>query len=117
MDERERDALLTLIACGGAVAPRRQLLESAGCAAAALDAGPAGWRAQGWSPDQIERALRPDAGRLARGRAWLDRPGCTVLGWHDADYPALLRRAPHPPLALFVAGDPLLLWQPLVAVV
>ena len=117
MDELERDALLTLIACGGRVLPRRELLEACGSAAAALDAGPTRWRASGWTPLQIERALRPDAAALARSRAWLDRPDRTLLGWHDADYPALLARAPHPPLALFVAGDPMHLWQPILAVV
>src|SRR3546814_11800892 len=36
---------------------------------------------------------------------------------HAPDYPALLRRIPRPPLALFVAGDPGLLWHPSVAMV
>lgn len=33
------------------------------------------------------------------------------------DFPALLARAPDPPAALHVAGDPLLLWHPSVAIV
>jgi DNA processing protein len=40
-----------------------------------------------------------------------------LLAKSDPDYPALLRRAPHPPAALHVAGDPMLLWHPAVAIV
>jgi len=40
-----------------------------------------------------------------------------LLPRHHPDYPALLRRAPGPPAALHVAGDPLLLWHPAVAIV
>ena len=40
-----------------------------------------------------------------------------MIGWHDPDYPALLRRIASPPLVLFVAGDPACLWHPSVAVV
>src|SRR5690606_37911757 len=50
-------------------------------------------------------------------RDWLAVPGQRLLGWHDPDYPALLRRMPAPPLGLFVAGDAGLLWHPCVAVV
>ncbi len=40
-----------------------------------------------------------------------------LLPRHHPDYPALLRRAPGPPDVLHVAGDPLLLWHPAVAIV
>ena len=54
----------------------------------------------------------------ARGdRAGWTEPGHHLIGWHDADYPPLLRRIRSPPAALFVAGDPGLLWRPAVAVV
>ena len=52
-----------------------------------------------------------------RSRRWLEQPHHHLLGWHDPDYPALLRRIASPPLALFVAGDPACLWHPAVAVV
>lgn len=53
----------------------------------------------------------------ARTREWLRHPRHHLLGLHDPDYPALLRRIASPPRALFIAGDPELLWHPAVAVV
>jgi DNA processing protein len=40
-----------------------------------------------------------------------------VLGWHEADYPTLLRNIGSPPALLYLAGDAELLWQPQVAIV
>lgn len=113
----DRHALLALIAADGPCAPRRTLLERHAGAAAALAAGPAAWREAELSPAQIAALQAPDADELARAQAWLDRPGHHLIDWRHVDYPALLRRAPNPPLALFVAGDPMRLWHPAVAVV
>lgn len=113
----EADALLRLVACGGAVAPRRRLLEACGSSAAALAGGPPAWHAAGLDEAQIARLRAPDRTQLAQARAWHDAPGHHLIGVHDPDYPALLRRSPNPPLALFVAGDPTRLWHPAVAVV
>ena len=110
-------ALLTLIHAGGAASPRRGLLEASHSPQAALDAGPATWRAAGLDGAQCAALRAPDAA-VDRSRHWLDAgPRRHLIGWHDPDYPDLLRRAPNPPLALFVEGDPLLLWRPGVAIV
>ncbi|MBN8483015.1 MAG: DNA-processing protein DprA, partial [Xanthomonadales bacterium] len=59
----------------------------------------------------------PDEATIDRTRAWLGEPDHHLLGWDDPDYPALLREIGGAPPALFVAGDPTLLWMPQVAIV
>ena len=114
-EDAETIALLRLIAAGGSSAARCSLIEGHHGAARAVAAGPAAWREMGWTDEQV-RALSsavapPDA------LAWLETPTHHLIGWHQEDYPPLLRSSPNPPLALFVAGDPALLWQPMIAVV
>ncbi|WP_231120360.1 DNA-processing protein DprA [Cognatilysobacter tabacisoli] len=113
----ETRALLRWLAVGGAVAPRRTVLDRWGSAAAALDAGPTAWRAAGLDARQIEALGGPTTPAERHAHAWLGQPGHALLPSWDADYPPSLRGAPQPPLALFVAGDPTLLWRPAVAVV
>ncbi|WP_411833854.1 DNA-processing protein DprA [Pseudoxanthomonas mexicana] len=117
MDEEDSRALLRLILAGGPAACRRRLLDAHAGPAAALAAGPPAWRAAGLDANQIAALSRAGADGLDRARTWLAAPGHHLIGWHDADYPELLRSIAAPPLALFVEGDPALLWHPAVAVV
>lgn len=59
----------------------------------------------------------PDPRRLDADQAWLADPDHHLIGWHDPDYPALLRRSPQPPPVLFCVGNPTLLWSPQIAIV
>jgi len=60
---------------------------------------------------------RPDTALLDSDLSWLAQPGHYLITWdHDA-YPPLLRDVPSPPAALYVAGDPDVLWQPQLAVI
>ena len=96
--------LLRLVLAGGPAAPRRARLapdRNAPRHDPALQA-----RLDGVSADALDRAL-----------AWLDRPRHHLVGLDDPRFPPLLRQAPHPPLALFIDGEPDALWQPAVAVV
>ena len=118
MTHDPHDALLRLLAAAGPAGPRRLLLDACGGPVAALASGVATWRANGLSTGQVAALCRPDHARLDRAKAWLAaRAGRHLLGWHDPDYPELLRRMPGAPVALFVAGDPARLWHPAVAVV
>jgi DNA processing protein len=119
--DADTEALLALILPAGPDAPRRELLDLAGGPASVRALPREQWRRAGLMPAQIRAlegdpaALDPDL--LARCRVWLRQPGHHLLGWHDPDYPPLLRRAGSPPPGLFVAGDPARLWHPAVAVV
>ncbi|MFL6592239.1 MAG: DNA-processing protein DprA [Luteimonas sp.] len=116
-DDRDDEALLRLALAGGSVPARRRLLDTHGSATAALAAGVRDWRSHGLEDAQVQALSQPDTAMLARVHAWLADPAHHLLGWHDPDYPALLRRIASPPLLLYVAGDPASLWHPLVAVV
>ena len=117
MDNDDTDALLRLIAAGGAAAPRKALLDHQRSPAAACKAGVAFWRACRLAEPVIAALLKPDEAVLDRAKAWLAEPHHHLIGWNDPDYPPLLRRSPNAPFALFVAGDPSLLWHPSIAVV
>ena len=117
MHEEDTLALLKLLLAGGAVATRRELLDAHGAPARSLAAGASAWRAAGLSETQIQRIRQPDNEILRRARQWLEHARHQLLGWHDPDYPPLLRRISSPPLALFVDGDPSLLWHAGVAIV
>jgi DNA processing protein len=113
----EPTALARLTLAGGPVLPRRLLLDQHGTPAAALAAGTGAWRAAGLNDAQVRALREPDAEFLQRTLSWLQAAQHHLIGWHDPDYPAHLRRIASPPLALFVDGDPSLLWHPSVAVV
>jgi DNA processing protein len=110
-------AWLQLLRAGIGASALRRMTETHGSAAAALDRPHAEWSAAGANADALAALRTPDHAIHAADYAWLGQADHHLIGWDDADYPALLRRIPSPPPALFVAGDPNLLWYPQVAVV
>ena len=69
-------------------------------------------------PASARDALRaPDTAALADDERWLDADGHHLLVGTHADFPPLLRDVAGAPAALFVAGDPLHLWSPQIAIV
>lgn len=71
----------------------------------------------GLAEEAIDALREPDAEAIAADLAWLAGDGCHLISWEDEAYPALLRQTPSPPAALFVEGDPDVLWQPQIAVI
>ncbi len=110
-------ALLRLILAQGPITPRCALLRHPDGLLAALGSGDDGWRRAGCTPAQRERLSSPDDRSLQDCLRWLQQPGHHLLALDDVDFPPHLRDAPDPPLALFIAGDPTLLWRPSVAMV
>ncbi|RBF18692.1 DNA-processing protein DprA, partial [Xanthomonas oryzae] len=110
-------ALLILLLAGGRTPPRRKMLNSFRSAVESLAAGPEAWRFAGCDEAQSALLQTPDPHALDAALRWCEQPGHHLIGWHDPDYPALLRHIANPPMALFVDGDPNALWHPGVAVV
>jgi DNA processing protein len=113
-DER---ALLVLIRAGVPPDRLRAALDRHGSAAAVLAAGSVGWGLARFPEDCIAGLARPDDARIEQDRAWLRGGARHLVGWHQPDYPALLRPLADAPAALFVEGDPSWLWHPQVAIV
>ncbi len=95
----------------------RRLVEHFGSAAAAVAASRAAQRELGLAEPTLDALNRPDATALECAERWLKGAGHRLIAWSDEDYPALLRRAPNPPAALFVDGQVDVLWSAQIAVV
>ncbi|MEZ5483720.1 MAG: DNA-processing protein DprA [Lysobacteraceae bacterium] len=94
----------------------RHAVDLAGNAVSLVNGGPELWRQAGIDDEGL-RALGSRETTNPEDLAWLRGPNRHLIGWDSEDYPALLRRGPNPPPALFVVGDPTLLWRPQIAVV
>ncbi|MEP6938830.1 MAG: DNA-processing protein DprA [Rudaea sp.] len=69
------------------------------------------------APEARAWLLAPDEQRLDLDEAWLAQPAHYLLTIDGDDFPALLREIGAAPAALFVDGDPTLLWSAQIAVV
>ncbi len=114
----EARAWLTLIRAPGLGGVRiRELLGRFGSAAAAIAAGPSGWRQAGIPAAACDALSQPDPARIDDDLRWLDAADHHLLTCDSDDFPALLARMPAAPAALFVVGDPGLLWLPQIGIV
>jgi len=71
----------------------------------------------GLKSDSIKSIKYPDKALIDADIAWVNCPGHFFITWNDRNYPARLREIHDPPIALFVAGDPDLLYLPQVGIV
>ncbi|RON59871.1 DNA-processing protein DprA [Pseudomonas fluorescens] len=102
------------------IGPKRflKLLEAFGSASKAISAPASAWRSLGLPTACAEARRCPDVrDGASHAMRWLERPGQHLLMWDQPDYPALLAQIPDPPPLLFVAGDPLILERPQLAMV
>jgi len=67
--------------------------------------------------EAVDALSSPDEELLQMDLDWLSAPGHFLLTADSEQFPPLLKNIPSPPAALYVAGDPDVLWQPQVAVI
>ena len=84
---------------------------------ALVESSAADLRRAGLHDDTIEAFHHWDRAVLEADLEWLSKPEHHLLPWTDERYPALLRNIASPPAALYVVGDPDVLWQPQLAVI
>ncbi len=112
------EAWLTLLRTPGlGPAALRKLVAASGNAEQALQHLRSGKSSSGLGEETRRWLDAPDQTLIESDLIWLSKPQHYLLGWDDPDYPSLLREIPGAPAALFVAGDPTLLWMPQVAIV
>ncbi|MBV7563009.1 DNA-processing protein DprA [Pseudomonas sp. sia0905] len=96
----------------------RKLLSAFDSASAALSAPASAWRSLGLPQACSEARRSPEIRERARlALDWLQVPGQQLMMWDEPRYPALLAEIPDAPPLLFVAGDPMLLERPQLAMV
>lgn len=71
----------------------------------------------GLDEETIQALRQPDEALLEKDLEWLAAPSHHLLAWDNDLFPALLKDIPSPPAAIYVDGDPDILWQPQVAVI
>ena len=94
-----------------------QLVDKLGGIDSVVAAGQSALRQAGLDAETISAIRNPDASLLDQDINWLAESDHYLLTWDSDRYPALLRDTPSPPAALFVEGDPNILWQPQIAVI
>jgi DNA processing protein len=95
----------------------KSLLERFGSADAICGASLSALTAAGLKGSVANNLLAPDPDQLNLAKEWLRHPSHHLIHWQHPDYPPLLKECAQTPFALFVAGDPILLSLPQIAIV
>jgi len=114
---QQRDWLTILNASSIGGASLIRVIETLGGASALVNASARDLTRHGMPEAAAAAIVRPDEAAIDAGLNWLSEANHHLLCWDNDDYPALLRRIDGPPAALFVDGDPGLLWQPQIAII
>ncbi len=111
-----KDWLQLLRAPGLGARRLHPLIKHFGSATAVIGAGGA-LRDFGVTQPAMEALTQPDRTRLDADLQWLSEPNHHLVTFASNDFPPQLRQMPDPPAALFVVGDPTLMWLPQLAIV
>ena len=63
------------------------------------------------------RTIRINYGKIKRELKWLEKDNHHIITFADLNYPTLLKQISHPPILLFVRGDPTVLNKQQLAIV
>jgi DNA processing protein len=113
----QQEWLVALRAPGLGARQLRALFEAFGSIEAVLAASSAQLQAAGLKPEVAKALRHPDQALLEQDQAWLAGAGHHLVTIDQDQYPALLAAIPGAPPALWVVGDPDLLWRPQIAIV
>jgi DNA processing protein len=94
-----------------------QLVDDFGGVDRLVNAAAGELRRAGLSDETVAGLRQRDEERLQADLDWLDDADHHLLTWDDERFPPLLKDIPSPPAALWLAGDPDVLWQPQLAVI
>ena len=114
---QQRDWLILLNAPSFGGASLINTIDSFGSATAVASASARELSRHGLSEETVAGITQPDQQVIEHALQWLSHERHHLLCWDSEDFPALLRRIPSPPAALYVDGDPGCLWQPQIAVI
>lgn len=95
----------------------RELLDHYAGPGAILQASATQLRGRGLSRATVAALKQPGPEVEERDLPWVAREGHHLVTWGTQAYPELLTRIPDPPIALFIAGDPVCLSMPQLAIV
>ena len=98
-------------------AAAQSLLERFGSPDAICGASKSALTSAGLKEAVANSLLAPDPDQLNLAKEWLQHPSHHLIHWQHPDYPPLLKECAQTPFALFVAGDPILLSLPQIAIV
>jgi len=114
---KQRNWLIALRAPQMGSGRLKQLLADFGDVDQLVTASSGALRRAGLSDETIAGLRSPETSLLQADLDWLAVPGHHLLTADDACFPPLLKDIPSPPVALYVAGNPDVMWQPQLAVI
>lgn len=94
-----------------------ELLTEFGSVSELVRATPSQLRKAGLGDETVAALQSPDRSLLEQDSCWLAQEEHHLVAIDSHDYPELLKRISGAPPALWVSGDPGLLWQPQIAIV